>query len=223
MFNRRYRRCRSQIFCHGLISSVSSRSRLLFFPVCFCRRETHRHTRTSYSVEEPTQYPVTEDGIDESCFVWVFVAWFGVVLNNIHNSMNLCGAIANIGEGDQLLLEIPDERFQLTPRRDASSSVPSRRNSASSSKLESSRSPHYSRPLSSTHGKFRSSQSSSLVQSPTLLNPISKDDLKKTLGRKRSEAQASVVSKSSSLAIKNLQAGFKVVSMLLMKSWYKKT
>ena len=147
----------------------------------------------------------------------------GWCLTIFTNSMNLCGAIANIGEGDQLLLEIPDERFQLTPRRDASSSVPSRRNSASSSKLESSRSPHYSRPLSSTHGKFRSSQSSSLVQSPTLLNPISKDDLKKTLGRKRSEAQASVVSKSSSLAIKNLQAGFKVVSMLLMKSWYKKT
>jgi len=132
--------------------------------------------------------------------------------------MNLCGAVANVGEGDKLILEIPDEKFQLTPRRDASSSVPSRRNNASFSKFESSRSGHYSRPLSSTHGKLRTSQSSSMVQSPTFLNPISKDDLKKSEGRKRSEAQASLVSKSSSSAIKDLQAGFKVVSILLVES-----
>ena len=125
--------------------------------------------------------------------------------------MNLCGAIANVGQGDQLLLEIPDEKFQLTPRQDASSSVPSRRNSASFSKIGSSRRTHYSRPLS-TPGK-----SHTPVQSPTLLNPISKDDLKKSMGRQRSDAQPIVLSMGSSSAIKTLQAGFKVVSMLMVE------
>ena len=130
--------------------------------------------------------------------------------------MNLCGAIANVGQGDQLLLEIPDEKFQLTPRQDASSSVPSRRNSASFSKIGSSRRTHYSRPLS-TPGKSQTPQGSSVVQSPTLLNPISKDDLKKSMGRQRSDAQPIVLSMGSSSAIKTLQGGFKVVSMLMME------
>jgi hypothetical protein len=126
--------------------------------------------------------------------------------------MNLCGGIANVGGGDQLLLEIPDEKFQLTPRRNAASSTPSRRHNTSLSAVESTR-----RTPSSALGRSRASQSPNSAQSPTFLNPISKNDLKKSVDRQRSGGQSMLPSKMSSLAIKNLEAGYIVVS--IFASW----
>jgi hypothetical protein len=132
--------------------------------------------------------------------------------------MNLCGGIANFSEPDQLLLEIPDEKFQMTPRRKAASSLPSRRRKGDLGAVDAGRRTpteerrSSSRPLS-TRSRVRSSQSPIANPSPTFLNPLSKDDLKKSMTRQRPVGPPVHASKSVSGLMKKLEAGYSVVSL----------
>jgi hypothetical protein len=138
------------------------------------------------------------------------------VLSESSVIMNLCGAIANIAEPDQLLLQIPDEKFQLTPRRKATSSLPSRRRQGDMGPIETDRRTpterrSSSRPLSA-RSRVRSSQSPMADPSPDFLNPLSKDDLKKSMTRQRPAGPPLHTSKNASGVLKMLEAGYNVVS-----------
>lgn len=128
----------------------------------------------------------------------------------------LCGGIANLTEPEQLLLEIPDEKFQMTPRRKASSSLPTRRRNGDLGSIETDRKTpterrSSSRPLSA-RSRARSSASPIATPSPTFLNPLSKDDLKKSMTRRPVGPPPQHISKSASDLMKKLEAGFNVVS-----------
>jgi hypothetical protein len=137
--------------------------------------------------------------------------------------MNLCGGIVNVAEPELLLLEIPDEKFQLTPRRKASSSAPSRRRKGVPTHIDtgrrtptgSSSRPTSSRP-SSSRSRSRQSFSPAADPSPTFLNPISKDELRKTRSRRPTGPPHRQL-KTSSALIKRLDSGFNVVSTVV---WY---
>eukprot|EP00934_Nitzschia_sp_Nitz4_P005974 Nitzschia sp. Nitz4//scaffold3_size479765//43810//46457//NITZ4_000017-RA/size479765-augustus-gene-0.1-mRNA-1//1//CDS//3329550509//5964//frame0 len=126
--------------------------------------------------------------------------------------MNICGGIAPITEPEQLLLEIPDEKFQMTPRRKASSSAPSRRDKVPSFVDTGRKTPTEHRPSSSRHSSARrrshEPQSPIAAPSPTFLNPISKDELKKSRSRQRSSAPPLHSSKGNT--IKRNDSSFKV-------------
>lgn len=134
--------------------------------------------------------------------------------------MNLCGGIVNVGDSEQLLLEIPDEKFQLTPRRKATSSVPGRRNKVELGPLDTERRTPSStdrrssvRPLSTTSGnRSRASPSPLAVPSPTFLNPLSKDDLRKSMNRQRPVAgpPPHATKVHSSGLTKKLESGYNV-------------
>lgn len=136
--------------------------------------------------------------------------------------MNLCGGIVNIGDSDQLLLELPDEKFQLTPRRKATTSLPGRRNKAELGPIDTERRTPTSterrgsaRPLSTTPGnRSRPSASPIAIPSPTFLNPLSKDDLRKSMNRQRPAAGPPIhASKVNSSGLtKKLESGYNVVS-----------
>ena len=138
--------------------------------------------------------------------------------------MNLCGGIVNVGESEQLLLEIPDEKFQLTPRRKATSSLPGRRNKELGPIDTERRTPtsterrNSSRPLSTTTGnRSKGSPSPLAVPSPTFLNPLSKDDLRKSMNRQRPAAGPPLhaTKVSSSGLTKKLESGYNVVSVTI--------
>jgi hypothetical protein len=143
--------------------------------------------------------------------------------------MNLCGGIVNVSEPELLLLEIPDEKFSLTPRRKASSSTPSRRRKGVPTHVDTSRRTptgtsrtpsfrpssrgkptHLSTPTGSPSPTFLNPIAS---PSPTFLNPISKEDLKKRPSRQRPLGPSSLRGlKTPSGLVKKLEEGFKVVS-----------
>lgn len=134
--------------------------------------------------------------------------------------MNLCGGIVNLGDSEQLLLEIPDEKFQVTPRRKASSSLPSRKKKGELGPIDTERRTPTStdrksslRPLSAhSRGRPQASQSPVAAPSPTFLNPLSKDDLKKSMNRQRPTGPPLHASKIISSGLtRKLESGHNVV------------
>ena len=130
--------------------------------------------------------------------------------------MNLCGGVVNAVEPDQLLLDISDEQFQLTPRRKAASSLPSRHWKGVPGPVDTERRTpterkSFSRPLSA-RSRSRASQSPIATASPTFLNPLSKDDLKKSMNRQRPAGPPLHTSKNVAGPIKKLAVGYHVVS-----------
>ena len=139
--------------------------------------------------------------------------------------MNLCGGIVNVGDSELFLLEIPDEKFQLTPRRKATSSLPGRRNKAELGPIDTDRRTPTSierrgstRPLSATSGnRSKGSPSPIAVPSPTFLNPLSKDDLRKSMNRQRPVVGPPLhaTKAHSSGLTKKLESGYNVVSVTI--------
>lgn len=132
--------------------------------------------------------------------------------------MNLCGGDFNITEPEPLLLEIPDEKFQLTPRRKAASSLPTRRKNGAlgpintAERRTSTEQNYSSRPLSA-RGRSRTSQSPAATNAgPSLLNPLTRDDLKKSINRQRPTGPPLHTSKSVTGLMKKLETGYDVVS-----------
>ena len=112
--------------------------------------------------------------------------------------MNLCGGIGNVSGHEKLALEIPDERFQMTPRRKASSSTPSYRKKTvqPGAEIERRRTP------SSTRASSRGRSG----QPPT---PFNSGAVQRS---RKQNNPTTIVSKSSTKLIAKLEAGFEVVS-----------
>lgn len=137
--------------------------------------------------------------------------------------MNLCGGIISVAEPEQLLLEIPDEKFQLTPRRKAASSAPSRRRKGIPTSIDTGRrtptehrSSFSTRPSSARNGS-REPQTPEALPSPSFLNPLSEEELKKSRSRQRSSAPPLHASKGgSSLGLsRKFETSYNVVSFTI--------
>jgi hypothetical protein len=146
--------------------------------------------------------------------------------------MNLCGGITGISE-HELILQVPDEQYNATPRKQKSSSSTSKRRSKSPSKDRtmflaqqtslSNRPSSRSRSRSSrglTSMPLTNQQQSSSTTNPgtpaassSLLNPVSRHDYDKLKSRQhRSQPLTSHRHKSSSILTKKLESGFNLVS-----------
>jgi hypothetical protein len=133
--------------------------------------------------------------------------------------MNLCGGIANIAE-PELLLEIPNEHFSMTPRRKSPSSRRSSRKGVPTYVDTGRRTPTGTRtPSSRPSSRSRSRHSPSMnhtsphsLPSPTFLNPLSRDDLRKSRSRQRPLCPPLHSLKMASGLIKKLEEGFNLVS-----------
>ena len=122
--------------------------------------------------------------------------------------MNLCGGFTNISE-PELVFQIQDEEYDMTPstrrKKTSSSGAPNNSNSSGSSHRR-----------SSSRGRERSSSSTTATAAAsTMLNPVSKDDIKKIQQYRQQRPRPAVVGmKSSSILMKKLDSGFNVVSFL---------
>jgi hypothetical protein len=145
--------------------------------------------------------------------------------------MNLCGGITGIISEHELILQIPDEEYNATPRKQKSSSSTSKRRSkspskdktmflaqqTSSSNRPSSRS-RSSRGLPSMSSANQQQSSSTArpgipAASSSMLNPVSRHDYDKLKSRQhRSQPLTSHGHKSSSILTKKLESGFNLVS-----------
>ena len=131
--------------------------------------------------------------------------------------MNLCGGIANLAEPEQLLLEIPDEKFQLTPRRKASSSMPSRRRKGDPGMIDADKRTPTDRRSSTRPSSARSrpysSQNQTGASNSSRPNQFSRDDsIRKSTTRQRPAGPAPHSSKTVSSAVRKLENGYPVVS-----------
>ena len=126
--------------------------------------------------------------------------------------MNLCGGIDGVSE-QELVLEIPDDEFNVTSRRKKSSSTPSRRNKSiidqSSLRTQTSSNNRSSTRSSRGSGTMPSSQSSTTTSAASMLNPVSRHDFEKLKSRHRSNPLRGM--KSSSILMKKLESGFNLV------------
>lgn len=114
--------------------------------------------------------------------------------------MNLCGGLANISE-PELVFQIQDAEYDVTPssrrKKPSSSAAPISDNSSSTHRRSSSR------------GRERSTTTTT---TSTMLNPVSKDDIKKIQYRQQRPRPLVGGMKSSSILMKKLDSGFNVVS-----------
>ena len=147
--------------------------------------------------------------------------------NELSKTMNLCGGIANFNE-PELLLDIPNEQFAAVTSRRKSSTPSSSRRSSSSRKLPpthvdterrtptgSGRTPSSGRPSSRSRSRRSTPTAASPhnMPSPTFLNPISRDDLrKKSRSRQHPTCPPLHGMKTVSGMVKKLEAGFELVS-----------
>ena len=111
-------------------------------------------------------------------------------------TMNLCGDIVNVTE-HEMVMELPEDHFAMKYRRKSSSSTPSNRRRKGS--------------RSSSRSKSRQGKSSSLAAGesdsvdPGFLNPISREDLKKSRSRHGRKTPTGG-------GLKKLEDGFDLVS-----------